>query len=56
MASQKKIIEMIMSIKAIYPYYAKDTDIELTVKTWTILLKNIPDDITEIAFHKALHP
>ena len=54
MASQKKIIEMIMSIKAIYPYYAKDTDIELTVKTWTILLKKIPDDVTEVAFHKAL--
>lgn len=54
MASQKKIIEMIMSIKAIYPYYAKDTDVELTVKTWTILLKNIPDDVTEIAFLKAL--
>ena len=45
---------MIMSIKAIYPYYAKDTDIELTVKTWTILLKNVPDDVTEVAFHKAL--
>lgn len=54
MASQKKVIEMIMSIKAIYPYYAKDTDIELTVKTWTVLLKKIPDDVTEIAFHKAL--
>ena len=54
MASQKKIIEMIAAIKAIYPYYAKDTDIELTVKTWTILLKNIPDDITEVAFYKAL--
>ena len=54
MASKKKLIEMIMSIKAIYPYYAKDSDIELTVKTWNILLKNIPDDVTEIAFYKAL--
>lgn len=54
MASQKKIIEMIASIKAIYPYYAKDTDIELTVKTWKVLLKDIPDDVTEVAFYKAL--
>jgi hypothetical protein len=54
MASKKKLIEMIMSIKAIYPYYAKDSDIELTVKTWAILLKNVPDDVTEVAFYKAL--
>jgi hypothetical protein len=54
MASQKKIIEMIASVKAIYPYYAKDADIEMTVKTWKVLLKNIPDDVTEVAFYKAL--
>jgi hypothetical protein len=45
---------MIASVKAIYPYYAKDADIEMTVKTWKVLLKNIPDDVTEVAFYKAL--
>lgn len=54
MASQNKIIEMIGSIKTIYPYYAKETDVEVLVKTWTVLLKNYTDDQVEAAFYKAL--
>lgn len=54
MASQKKIIEMIGSIKTIYPYYAKDTDVELLVKTWTVLLKDYPDKAVDVAFYKCL--
>lgn len=54
MATQNKIIEMIYAIKTIYPYYAKETDVQSLVKTWTLLLKDIPDDATEAAFYKAL--
>jgi hypothetical protein len=54
MASQNKIIEMIAAIKTIYSYYAKDTDVQMLVKTWTVLLKNYPDDAVEVAFYKCL--
>lgn len=54
MASQKKIIEMIGSVKTIYPYYAKDTDVQILVKTWTLLLKDYPDKAVDVAFFKCL--
>ena len=54
MASQKKIIEMIGSVKTIYPYYAKDTDVETLVRTWTLLLKDYPDKAVDVAFYKCL--
>lgn len=54
MASKNKIIEMIGSIKTIYPYYAKETDVELLVKTWGVLLKNYPDEAVSVAFYKCL--
>ena len=54
MASKNKIIEMIGSIKTIYPYYAKDTNVEVLVNTWTILLGEYPDKVIEAAFFKAL--
>ena len=54
MASQNKIIEMIAAIKTIYSYYAKDTDVQMLVKTWAVLLKNYPDDAVEVAFYKCL--
>lgn len=54
MASQKKIIEMIGSVKTIYPYYAKDTDVQVLVKTWTLLLKDYPDKAVDVAFFKCL--
>lgn len=54
MASQKKIIEMIGSVKTIYPYYAKDTDVETLVRTWTLLLKDYPDKAVDVAFLKCL--
>lgn len=54
MASKNKIIEMIGSIKTIYPYYAKDANVEVLVNTWTVLLKDYPDNIIEAAFFKAL--
>ena len=54
MATQKKIIEMIGSVKTIYPYYAKDTDVQTLVKTWTLLLKDYPDKAVDVAFFKCL--
>lgn len=54
MASQNKIIEMIAAIKTIYSYYAKETDIEMLVKTWTVLLKSYDDNIVDTAFYKCL--
>lgn len=54
MASQNKIIEMIGAIKTIYSYYAKDTNVELLVNTWTRLLEGYDDAITSAAFYKCL--
>ncbi len=54
MASAKKIGEIIASIKAIYPYYAKDTDVDVLAKTWMLLLKDVPDDVVRIAIIKCL--
>lgn len=54
MASQNKIIQMIGAIKTIYSYYARDTDVEMLVRTWSALLKDYPDDVTEAAFYKCL--
>ena len=54
MASNKKIIEMIGAIKVIYPYYAKDTDVEMLVKTWGVLLNSYSDNAVEAAFYKCL--
>lgn len=54
MASQKKIVEMIMIIKTIYPYYAKDTNAEMLVKTWNLLLREYSDEVLERAMETAL--
>lgn len=54
MASQNKIVEIIFGIKTIYPYYAKETDVESLVKTWGMLLRDIPDDMADAAFYAAL--
>lgn len=54
MASQKKIVEMIGSVKLIYPYYAKETEVKPLVKTWLLLLKDYPDEAVDKAFYKCL--
>lgn len=54
MASAKKIGEIIASIKAVYPYYAKETDVDVLAKTWMLLLKDIPDEVVRIAIIKCL--
>lgn len=54
MASQDKIVEMIFAVKVIYPYYAKETDVATLVRTWGVMVKDIPDDVFEAAFYQAL--
>ncbi len=54
MASKNKIIEMIASIKVIYPYYAAESDVERLVNTWYGLLKCYPDNVLEVAMFKCL--
>lgn len=54
MASKNKIIETIACIKSIYPYFAKDTNVEVLVKTWALLLKDYSDQEIEAALFKAL--
>lgn len=54
MASIKKITEVIAAIKTIYAYYAKDTDVQILVKTWNVLLKDYPDEVVDKALYLCL--
>lgn len=54
MATKNKIIQMIAAIKTIYSYYAKETDVEMLVNTWNVLLRDYPDNAVEVAFYKCL--
>ena len=45
MATKKNIAVVIATIKGLYPYYAKDGNIELLAKTWLLLLQEYSDDI-----------
>ena len=54
MASVNQITSMIAAIKTIYPYYAKDADVQVLVKTWGALLKEYPDEAVKSAFYKCL--
>lgn len=54
MASNKKIAEIIMAIRTVYPYYSKENDSEILAKTWSLLLKDFPDEAVEMAIYKCL--
>ena len=54
MASKKKIVELIASIKTIYPYYAKDVEQVSLVNTWYLLLKDYTDKAVDIAMIECL--
>lgn len=57
MASYKKIIELIASIRTIYPYYAKDkteAEIKALTQTWEALLDKYPDKAVDVAFGECL--
>ena len=49
MATKKNMAVMIATIKSIYPYYAKDTNIEVLAKTWLLLLQEYDDKIINTA-------
>lgn len=54
MASMKQITNIIAAIKTIYAYYAKDTDVQMLVKTWGTLLKDYPDEVVDKALYLCL--
>lgn len=54
MASINKITEVIAAIKTIYPYYAKDADVQTLVKTWNVLLKDYSDEDVTTALYMCL--
>lgn len=54
MASKKKIVELIASIKTIYPYYATGTERNSLVNTWELLLKDYSDKAVDVAMIECL--
>ena len=54
MATRNKITEIIAGIKAVYPYYAKDNDVVVLVKTWEMLLRPYDDKTVDMAFFMCL--
>jgi hypothetical protein len=45
MATKKNIAMVIATIKGVYPYYAKETNIEVLAKSWLLLLQEYDDKI-----------
>lgn len=54
MASIKQITSIIAAIKTIYAYYARDTDVQMLVKTWEVLLRDFQDEIVDKALYMCL--
>lgn len=54
MASIKQITSIIAAIKTIYAYYARDTDVQMLVKTWEVLLRDYQDEIVDKALYMCL--
>ena len=54
MVSKEKIVEIIASIKTIYPYYAKDGNMKLTASVWERVLQNYNDEEVGAAFYACL--
>jgi hypothetical protein len=54
MASKKAVIKGIGAIKTIYNYFGKDTDLELLVDTWHMLLQNYSDEEVSKGIYLAL--
>ena len=54
MASKKAIVELLGSIKTIYSYYGKDTELELLINTWYTLLHNYTDEEVKIGMFLSL--
>lgn len=54
MASVNQITNIIAAIKTIYAYYARDTDVQMLVNTWSVLLKDYQDEIVDKALYLCL--
>lgn len=54
MASTNTITEIIAAIKTIYPYYAKDSNVQTLVKTWGALLQPFSDEEAMTALYMCL--
>lgn len=54
MANRNTITELIAAIKTIYPYYAKEADVETLVKTWELLLYSYSDNDVKTAMTMCL--
>jgi len=54
MASINKVTDILAAIKAVYPYYAKDSSIELTAQVWHTLLKPYDEAVVQAAVFKCL--
>lgn len=54
MASKEMIATITASIKTLYPYYAKDTNVTALNQMWGTLLKEFPDEAVKPAFEDAL--
>lgn len=50
MGSKKKILEIIATIKSIYPYYAKDGNVQLIANVWDRVFKNYSDEELDFGF------
>lgn len=54
MASKKVIVELLGSIKTLYNYYGKDTDLDLLVNTWHSLMNGYTDEEVKRGIYLAL--
>lgn len=54
MATEKKVIEMLLFIKNTYGQYTREMNVDALIDTWMLLLKDYPDKAVEVAFVKCL--
>lgn len=54
MATEKKVIEMLLFIKNTYGQYTREMNVDALIDTWMLLLKDYPDKAVEVAFLKCL--
>lgn len=50
MASEEKVVEVLLTIKAVYPYYAKDANLTVLKNVWKKALQRYDDEMVEYAF------
>lgn len=50
MASEEKVVEVLLTIKAVYPYYAKDANLTVLKNVWKKALQKYDDETIEYAF------